>query len=548
MLAGPGQELDDRTRAGFEPRFAHDFSGVRVHTGGEAARSALAVGARAYTVGRHIVFGRGEFAPGSPAGDTLLAHELAHVVQQARSGELVLSRATLRMGSVSADINYGDVINVAAADYVTTIQSRFLAYAGAALAPAVVAQITAFTPAQQSWVLFALDLLADNTVQVPGLAKATAFSRAVDRAPTSATTALGSANQAFEREVLTVSGWFEEALSRGLTAPGPTDQLVIDPILNPPAAASAPPGGVFDAATFNTELPILTRAKLAASSLDPANWPAGTAAQPIAQVQSVGDVIQDRARTFFSPFSTTARDNRWLEGWQYSANIHSVTTDAAGNPAPVTAFDRTQLLNNRAQGAGRDSSSGPSLFSRTNFDTQRDGAAFDAVVAALDADPAVQAMVERQFRHTGHLERPSLQVAISTEVNAAPTECATRWSTIRTLCHELMHSLAHPDFVAATTSTPRFPSGVDHPQVLVEGCAEVLGVQLFNDLRVSAVTNAALRTSLSQGLTGSCTPPGAVATPGYRDAGSGAETIRQQVGDERFRAAYFYGRVALMGL
>jgi hypothetical protein len=65
-----------------EASFGHDFSSVRVHSDDAAAASAAAVDAVAYTVGRHVAFARGSYAPGTPAGDQLLAHELAHVVQQ----------------------------------------------------------------------------------------------------------------------------------------------------------------------------------------------------------------------------------------------------------------------------------------------------------------------------------------------------------------------------------------------------------------------------------------------------------------------------------
>lgn len=82
VLRSPGQPLDSATRAFMEPRFGQDFSGVRVHADAQAAESASAVQARAYTVGQDIVFGAGEFAPGVEAGGRLLGHELAHVVQQ----------------------------------------------------------------------------------------------------------------------------------------------------------------------------------------------------------------------------------------------------------------------------------------------------------------------------------------------------------------------------------------------------------------------------------------------------------------------------------
>lgn len=82
VLHSSGQPLDPATRAFMEPRFGHDFRNVRVHTDERAAESARAVGARAYTVGSNVVFGAGEYGPGAQAGQRLLGHELAHVVQQ----------------------------------------------------------------------------------------------------------------------------------------------------------------------------------------------------------------------------------------------------------------------------------------------------------------------------------------------------------------------------------------------------------------------------------------------------------------------------------
>ncbi len=86
VLRSPGQALDAATRGLFESRLNHDFGHVRVHADGAAAESANAVAASAYTVGTHVVFGAGRYAPGTDAGRRLLAHELAHVVQQSGSG------------------------------------------------------------------------------------------------------------------------------------------------------------------------------------------------------------------------------------------------------------------------------------------------------------------------------------------------------------------------------------------------------------------------------------------------------------------------------
>lgn len=82
VLRSPGEALDAATRAYMEPRFGQDFSRIRVHTDAEAAESARAVRAIAYTVGRDIVFATGHYAPGTTAGRHLLAHELTHTLQQ----------------------------------------------------------------------------------------------------------------------------------------------------------------------------------------------------------------------------------------------------------------------------------------------------------------------------------------------------------------------------------------------------------------------------------------------------------------------------------
>jgi len=88
---GGGMPLSASARAFFEPRFGYAFDQVRVHTDAHAAASARAVNAFAYTVGPHVVFGEGQYAPHSPAGRQLLAHELTHVIQQNAARALVRS-------------------------------------------------------------------------------------------------------------------------------------------------------------------------------------------------------------------------------------------------------------------------------------------------------------------------------------------------------------------------------------------------------------------------------------------------------------------------
>lgn len=81
-LSSDGEPLTATTRAYFESYFRSDFGDVRVHHGKRAFESAQSVNALAYTIGPHVVFGSGQYAPDTAAGKRLLAHELTHVVQQ----------------------------------------------------------------------------------------------------------------------------------------------------------------------------------------------------------------------------------------------------------------------------------------------------------------------------------------------------------------------------------------------------------------------------------------------------------------------------------
>ncbi|MBV9957041.1 MAG: DUF4157 domain-containing protein [Acidobacteria bacterium] len=96
---GAGSPLSEATRTHFEPHFGADLGGVRVHTDASAAEAAAALNARAFTVGRDIVFGAGEYAPETDAGQRLLAHELTHVGQQGQLEQPLIQRTTHGAGT-----------------------------------------------------------------------------------------------------------------------------------------------------------------------------------------------------------------------------------------------------------------------------------------------------------------------------------------------------------------------------------------------------------------------------------------------------------------
>lgn len=116
VLQSPGRPLDVRTRSFFEPRFGHDFSRVRVHTDANAVDSVNAVDALAYTVGDHIVLGRGEHDLSTLPRLRLLAHELTHVVQQSRSAAATNASPGVSRSNDPAEIEAEATARVLAGD------------------------------------------------------------------------------------------------------------------------------------------------------------------------------------------------------------------------------------------------------------------------------------------------------------------------------------------------------------------------------------------------------------------------------------------------
>lgn len=96
-LRGGGMPLPTPTRSVLEPRLGHDLGAVRVHTGGEPAALSRSLGAAAFTLGRDVFFGAGRYAPHTPAGQRLLAHELVHTVQQGAAPSLAGAPAIQRL-------------------------------------------------------------------------------------------------------------------------------------------------------------------------------------------------------------------------------------------------------------------------------------------------------------------------------------------------------------------------------------------------------------------------------------------------------------------
>jgi len=140
-LSGGGRPLSNSERSFFEPRFCADFSGVRIHSGSQAGELAQALQAKAFSVGRDVCFGKGQYAPGTSEGRNLLAHELTHVLQQnANPASRQVQRACGRaaIGPTPSDcvlvskIPRGErfLFNVNCDEFAPGEQARLLTFAG----------------------------------------------------------------------------------------------------------------------------------------------------------------------------------------------------------------------------------------------------------------------------------------------------------------------------------------------------------------------------------------------------------------------------------
>lgn len=546
---GPGAPLAPEALDYFEPRFGRDLGHVRVHADAGAGRLAGDLKAQAFTHGSDIYFGAGHYDPASAGGRHLIAHEVAHTFQQGagqqgEGGAPAVQRKVVNDGKLKIEIDYGNAINIPAAQRPDRAVAAIAAYAGAAPDAGQEAAVRALSADAQEWLIFALDLLADNQAAAPGLDRLAAVSRLIARAPLSANPPLPDSDDFFIHEALEVSGWLESASANGLAIPGAAAAKAVGKVVNPlPTSGSAT--DPLDEPNFTARLRPALKALLKAA--DPAKW-SSKGTRSLSAFQSLGDIVQAEAKKFFAPYADAAIGNIYSlkPEWKASANIFSTVTMTPSQD------ERISYLTNRADIVGwTDTATGvladTNIYADTNYDGSRvaDLAARQKVIDAIEADPTFQAIVNRLIQHTGRKSGtgPSTSIGLVTEYNAGSLDaCAAHWAGIDTLCHEVLHALVHPNFTAAIAK-------VRFPQVLREGFTEVLGVDLFNDhVAREAKKHPAFKALLENGVSGApCKEPDP-ATVGYGAAGTGAAEIKKQVGPENFKAAYFMGRTDLAGL
>jgi hypothetical protein len=398
-----------------EQKFGQDFGNVRASYR-RAAASARAVGAIAYTVGHNVVFGDGQLRPATGAGKSLLAHELTHVAQNrnasvdpgapisigpegdrfeaeadANAAAMAsgnshaaatsaptqagaparLSRARFTVGNATVNIDYGGLSKVA--DLESAIETTFTSWSGSQ-ASVIHTKLTQLSPTEKYWVLYALDLLVDNPVA--GLEKDKAVERLIDYVPSAKhrPNADKAPTWNFANEALSVSGWFEKALTAGIIKPSSTMKSDVQSLINPNvsssgAAASSTcpsprdPKDQLDKTKLESDLPGQLETYLKAYHKQITSSTA--TAQPMSQLTPLADPIQQMARAYYSPYADRGRGsgNTLVQQWQYSQHLADVKSPA-GDP---TQRKRHDYLDSRVRKVG-----GGGLFTQVHYDSRCD--------------------------------------------------------------------------------------------------------------------------------------------------------------------------------
>ena len=597
VLNSPGQPLVAETRAFLEPRFEHDFSHIRVHTDEQAAMTANRLNARAFTIGRDIVFGGGQYALGTDQGKRLLAHELTHTIQQqVGTAGLIVQRDVIddvreKLSYSATDWAVTDADAIEALALLGTIPAASLANSLTRLGPEYVARLLDNLPdAAKTGEIYRRVLQTNSLLALrPAVPKASSVDQRVSP-PGPAATVPGAD---LTREL----GYELDPSSRPAPAP---------PVpAGPPGAPPPPPparipwdgrtGGPNYAAKrtkMQQELfkaydgylkhfrpmTIAAMARPRVAFNAPAAAPGGAAPAATGVVDIANQaraVLETRYATSMdaaAPGATLTAGRATRTTAPGSQNIFDPSSEAdrsafTGSPnlAPGVAW---WLFENDVPGAAGAAGSrrfATEILAAHHYSTQDPGAEqFRWDVANAYAAASTLAPNNRRqlidYRLTGWSERGASGITLLSSfdpgANRNRAELEQRWKIFKTATHESLHLRAHPAFVAAEQGRG----------TMTEGFVEMFAIATLNmDVlpRARAGSIEPLRRTVEGALspatpdatliTNSVTPTQYAAhraqAERIRDGGMPAGgTAHAGVGEAAVRAAFFQGHVEYLGL
>jgi hypothetical protein len=502
---GAGRPLDAAVAGRIGAAMGADFSGVRVHDDPAAAATAASHHATALTVGRHIAFAANQYAPGTPVGDALIAHELAHVVQQGNG------RVDRAIDGAHAEAALEADADRTAAAALTGLPDR----SGA-------------RPRARTGL----------RLQRCGRGSAPAATTAPPVAATpGATTAAGTDVMAGTHAVTQDQQTHIESILH----PGTTVVVSPPPVSGGPAPVPHvqlpdPMTGAGDNGQYEKDIWKVTKDNIKYWSDQYAIAKANPALTS-AEFNALADLAQAEAEAYFAPWINSASR-------QAGDVYHPGTYKLAGKLLDMSTIvihqgDREWWVDYWMNTRGKPTKNAHKVSQ------PRDDAEVKRVVVKFAADAANTAQIDDSIHNW-----PALSVGTDTyfqrykDSSTTEKKRSARWDIFTTMIHEFMHKLQHPNFERVHVAF-----GGDAQMDLREGFADLMRHELWDGpgkLADKVVSDASFRAKVEGGNY----PYDAslVAVHGDYDQVDQARQIRDQVGIENCKAAFFSGRTELLGI
>jgi hypothetical protein len=596
-----GQPLDAETRAFMEPRFGFDFGHVRIHADSESAEAARSINARAYTLGSDVVFGSGLFAPHASEGQRLLAHELAHVVQQGNAAPsetttseqgVVVSKTSSPSISRTISPNYSSIVSnlsYGAVDWAITDEE----------AKQVLDWLQALSPTDLTDTVVQLqtdgklDRLLDN-VSAADRATYAALIASIQQARTRAQT-LARIQKLLSYGILDWAITDEEAhevLENLQNLPDDRRRVVVEQLVasghydrligNVSAADRATFAALLtqlDAfrrgrndPMLGTSLPGAAAATATGTALNAGVATNPATGAPVPFVDTVGgrtyrQDIEDkldgvRAWMFAQSQAMLARPKLPMARFEGIGQEAKRQTDAlfggfAKGPALSTAGPNPTLIDRSLQPPDR------ADLVRYLINNQAEllpvhtahsaipsrGSAADATTELGIITSIIPAYAAAHGAELDVIDQAWPGIASGGVVQIQPfedtTPAGTRrmlWENFQTMIHEYLHTITHPGYEQLAHSL-----GGTKQSILIEG-----GTSLFTDKVWKLIFPEEIRANeqLRLNVEGSTLPFDATVIPpiSHYNQIAEARTIESAVGEENMRAAYFLGHTELLSL
>jgi hypothetical protein len=509
---GPGRPLDAAVSARLGPALGADLSHVEVHDDPASAAVTGSLGAAAITVGHHVAFASGQYEPGTPLGDALIAHELAHVIQQDGGGVAQRVESGSGHGALEAD---ADTAALTAVDRLY----------GARSGPRGIRR------ALRS----GLRLQACKPTAVPVASQAPTFATAGPTPDLMAGTRTVTANQQADVEAI-----FQPGSTVVVAPPPPVGVPAPPPVVHPPPLMTdAGPGNKFE----QEMLAFLKGHVGGIAAAFKARQAAGPATFTFAQANVIAHEAQAQVEKYFAKWITAASRR---PGDKYHPGTYDLVTKLADQSTRSTT-DPTKVNRFGWTGYWMAHGQGKTITDKFHCSySSRDRAEFERVRDLFVNNPANQPDIDDAIHwwpgeNSDHVY---IQPWGPTDPNAVRK---ARWDLFTILLHEMLHSLQHPNYVAAFVAL-----GGTAEELLKEGMLDVMRRDMWDpsggDLGTWLQTPpaAGVRTKVE----GATLPVDASAIVYHNDYENlpDAQSVVAKVGLENCKAAFFLGQVDLLGL